>query len=413
MNNNYTAVSAERAVSTDKKTTTITTRAAVYKLLCMAGEYPMSAIDLLPGATFASKQRAIYRVKESGIVKTNGKKDERSIRLYAKTKGTGSLPKALQTVLDTLGDDYYYHYLWVTNNHHYSGDRDKKLRRLRMAEILAVCCNAGVEIRPWVLPQLSVAKGGGAKTSSTGFYHAKALKYMCRSESKKVPNSRMYGLLISPGGAYVIYNVHKGLITNIAGGEVKAQIFIWDVLLCNWNPPNEIRVKDNAFDGKQAIVFGANLGVAKMLYNDTGRRNKIHGKNLQFDKTYYDVFFIPSNQDGAFILWMMTQRNWRNNLVYGIIRNEYISNDMRRDYDAILSDGRKILIWFDGNISTLSLFKMLGDKDKKQHILLCFPWQETVIRDCVGEGIGIKTYSQGKIESILVKKGAMPFEPRW
>lgn len=177
-----------------------------------------------------------------------------------------------------------------------------------------------------------------------------------------MPNSRAYGILLSPGRAYPVYNVHKGLITSIAGGEVRTKVFIQNVLLMNWNPPAEIKAKESAYDVDDAIVLGDNMGMVKKLLDDTKLKNS---KHLRLDRAYRDIYYHPTNSDGAFALWMMTQRNWREHIVHGIIKNDYIGGGLYRDHDARLPDGRNILAWFDGNISKLVLFRNMEEEKKR------------------------------------------------
>lgn len=107
------------AVNADK------TRAVVLEVICLAGEYPMSARYLLPGDTESAQKMVISRLKKSGIITVLGKGDEKRIRLYAKTKGHGDMAKAFEHIRDELGQDYLDHYLSISSEHRLQGDQKK------------------------------------------------------------------------------------------------------------------------------------------------------------------------------------------------------------------------------------------------------------------------------------------------
>jgi hypothetical protein len=126
---------------------------------------------------------------------------------------------------------------------------------------------------------------------------------------------------------------------------------------------------------------------------------------MQLDGIYQDVYYVPTDTNGAFMLWMYTQENWRGRVLEGVIKKDLLEKYKgTRDYDILAPDGTQILAWFDSNLSTLRLVKKIMSVGDEKYMLLCFEWQMPIIRECLGDAVEIKTYPQERIERIL-KKG--------
>ena len=92
-------------------------------------------------------------------------------------------------------------------------------------------------------------------------------------------------------------------------------------------------------------------------------------------------------------------------IIEGLIKPEMrMSKYMLRTYDAETPSGLKILTWFDADIFKLKLVKETVESDDEQFLLLCFPWQEDLIRTYLGESVVTKVYSYEKIINILRKE---------
>lgn len=203
-------------------------------------------------------------------------------------------------------------------------------------------------------------------------------------------------MLLSPGGAYAVYNVHKGLIKGMPGGEGKIKAQIYFVLLNTWRPPADIARRENRFDAREAIIIGDNIDVALNILMDMPNRNS---KKLQLNNTFDEIYYVLSDDIGVFMLWMMTQPQWRTRIVNGLIKKEFISYNRVRD--ARTPDGKHLLTWFEANLCVLELLRTLESDELKNYIILCFDWQEPLIKKFLGETIVTKTYGRNRIGNIL------------
>ena len=120
----------------------------VLQLLAVVGEFPWQSLGLL-GKT-ETVQKMVYRLSEPAVFRhrhtgeevrtklfvTNGKGREKSLRLY---KGALSL-------LHWFHPGAYEYYMENFWNHHFPGDAAHRDRNHRVAEAVALCANAGVEV---------------------------------------------------------------------------------------------------------------------------------------------------------------------------------------------------------------------------------------------------------------------------
>ena len=127
-------------------------------ILSVAGEFPIRALHLL------GKERVLrdlvrrltvpQRIRnpstgeylESKLLQLTGKGASNSIRVYK-----GALP-----ILEWRHPDAYRYYMESFWEHRFPGDQAHRDRNHRVAEALALCAGAGVEIFPYRLPKLQM-----------------------------------------------------------------------------------------------------------------------------------------------------------------------------------------------------------------------------------------------------------------
>jgi len=374
-------------------------REEILRTICLTGEYPLASLSLLSSSPDALL-RAAYRMEQTGLVTMVGKKDMKSIRLDARKKDPEGTTRVYKIITDTFGEEYYDNYMQVSDGHMFNGCVDKVKRHHRIAEAMIMCDRAGVEVRPWILPQLS-AGSDTPFVKITGFYCSRYLKSIEGTDNLKISYGRMLGLLISPGGAYCVYNTFKGLINGSPGGELRARMFVRNVLLKNWSPPDNLEKKEDTYDAYQAVLIGKTPKVALKVLDDM---SKTKSPYLQLNGTYRNIFYVPMDESGINNIRMLTQERWRERILPKVIRSDLIVDAQIRSYDAITPSGMKLLVWFDGNLSKLKNI-CDGNKDDIQlYTILCFPWQVEIINGYLGSEVKTKTYDEEKIKKMLERK---------
>lgn len=120
---------------------------------------------------------------ESKLLQLSGKGSVKSIRLYK-----GALP-----ILEWLHPEAYRYYMDSFWNHRFPGDQAHRDRNHRVAETLALCAGAGLEVFPYRLPKLQMQEIQQIVPSAPSLYLAKDIKKINPAEQNKTMFTRMVG----------------------------------------------------------------------------------------------------------------------------------------------------------------------------------------------------------------------------
>ena len=359
------------------------------QLISTAGEIPISALSLLGSdrALMAlvrkletiqdvrfDKDGLVYHVK---LLQMSGKRGHRTIRLYEKGL----------TVLDGLYPGLYDWYMAATGGQHFTGDPFRINRNHRVAEVLAACMAAGVEIRPYALPKLQKDIISKIVPDSPCFYIARDMKNIS-GEANKTMYTRITGALFYPGGVYAVYNTRGSVMKWSGVGEVKAAANLLEL------------ASMNAGLGKvgSAILFGqcADIALNTILESDKSRR-----RELRFDRVYNHIYFLPLYSNGIRLLKLLVLPDWNERLLTALFHNSQRSyNKGVMEYDAII-DNRIILSHLDGDIARLIRFREALYSHTGQADVLCFPWQTGYLKSYLGDLVQIRELGMDAVESAL------------
>ncbi len=293
-------------------------------LLSVGGEYPSSALGILgkvrvyKALVHSLESVQSVRVHRDGHVYTtklmtvSGKRANRTIRLYR-----GALP-----VLNETHPNALEYYLNSFQDHKFTGDAFHIWRNHRVSEALAICLSAGIEMRPFALPELQLGEFRRTVPSTPSFYIARDLKKLDTEEFNKTMYTRVVGAVFYPGGVYAVYNT-RGAVMKWSGiGEFKAKMHLEGLSSMNAG----IR------EMSSALLFGNNAGIAMQTLLESDKTRK---KELRIDKIYQRIHFIPLNQDGARLLRILVLPDWQERIL-----SQLFPRDMRprgygrMEYDA-------------------------------------------------------------------------------
>ena len=193
-------------------------------ILSFVGEYPTHSLQLL-GKERVMKELVhrlttaqTFRNDETGeeyicrLLTITGKGRDKSIRFY----------KAGLVILGWVHPDAYGYYMRSFWNHRFPGDKAHRERHHRVAEAAVLCMKAGLEVRPYMLPQLQNRGLYQVVPENPVFYLAKDIKRVGEAEMNKTMFTRMTGAVFSPGGCYAVYNTRASAMKWSGMGEFKA-----------------------------------------------------------------------------------------------------------------------------------------------------------------------------------------------
>ena len=183
-------------------------------LLSVVGEFPAQSIHLLGNKRVYMElirkltEPQIFRHYQTGtdfscrLLTISGKGRDKTIRLYK-----GALP-----ILNWIHPKSYEYYMDAFWNHRFPGDAAHKERNHRVAEMAAMCMNAELEFRPYMLPNLQNQELLHLVPNEPVFYLAKELKKTGGNEMNKTMFTRMVGALFSGNTGYAAYNTREAVM---------------------------------------------------------------------------------------------------------------------------------------------------------------------------------------------------------
>ena len=360
------------------------------RLLSAAGEIPSTTFQFIGNersvAALVHKLESVqdFRLENNSwafrtkLLQVSGKKEQRTIRLY----------KAALPVLDILHPAALDYYMYAFLGHKFPGNPQHIQRNHRVAEALALCMSAGVEICPYALPVLQKAGIQRTVPDLPCFYIARDIKKIAGDASNKTAFTRITGALFCRRKVYAVYN-SRGAVMKWSGlGEVKALGNLMEITRMNAG----LETVD------AALLFGADADTAlkTVLESDRSRRPE-----LRFDRIYRGIHFVPLNHKGARLLKLLILPDWNEKLLSALFEPGQRSyNRGAMEYDAVIG-GRKTLSYLDGDIARLIRFREALNYRAEPADVLCYPWQTDFLKSYLRGIAGLRELDMDTVEDAL------------
>lgn len=308
---------------------------------------------------------------------TNGKGREKSLRLYK-----GALP--LLHWLHPGAYEYYMENFW---NHHFPGDAAHRDRNHRVAEAVALCANAGVEVLPYDLPKLQQEEIRKVTPNYPALYLARDIKKAFPGEEKKTLFTRAVGALFYPGGCYAVYNTREAAMKWKGMGEFKALHSLTEIARLNGGVSH--------LDG--ALLFGKSYETAM----ETLEASEPRHPELRFDSIYPHVHFLPLDDFGARLLEILTLPDWQERLLDLLFESSTRTYGRGTlEYDAQVG-AVKVLSHLDGDLARLLRFREGLWTHSGKFEVVCFPQQTGFVHSFLGDRVGVREIRIETVEETL------------
>lgn len=363
----------------------------VYKIittLAVCGEFPFSSLEMF--GRWQDYAKIIVKSTKSQVVRNthtetnlkvarlltvSGKRNNRTIRL-----SRFSAP-----VLDWFGLKNYYE----TNfNDNFSSGKTHINRRQRVAESFVAFMRAGIESRPFKLPELNY-RVIEPVIKSPSFFVAKEIKRVWGNDQKKIKYSRFVGLYCSENEGYVVYNSQSSVMKWMGRDEFRSKENIERVVRLN----SAIQEIDTA------ILLGKDYNIASSTLKNLAANRR---KEFRFDGVFEHILFIPLSDCGIRQLAITQCAGWREKILDALFESEDRSyNRGAFEYDAKVN-GVYVLSFLDGDIVRLAKFRneTLDDDDRKFEVV-CYPFQTDFLCDYLGKDVKLTEIELDAVERAL------------
>ena len=359
-------------------------------LLAICGEYPHRSLHLL--GSIRTLEELVRRLEvvqhfrtpagadlgSCKMLTTSGKGNRRTIRLY----------KSALPLLQTLHPAALDWYLTATGGHRFSGSASHVERNHRVAESVAACMGAGVEMRPFLLPPLQKQAIRQVVPECACFYTAKSVKQLDNTEMNKTIFTRLTGALFCPGFCYAVYNTRDAVMKWSGMGEFKTARHLEELARMNAGPAR----------ADHAILLGEHMDLAlqTLLESDKSRRME-----LRFDRIYPHVHFIPMTEQGTRLLRILTPPAWHEQLLTHVFpEGMRVTMPGVMEYDAQNGD-TLILSHLDGDIARLVRVRQALEHSAAPYEILCYPWQSQFVDQYMGGRAQLREISMPDLEEAL------------
>lgn len=359
-------------------------------LLSIVGEYPLGSRHLLGNkAVFKNLVHKLNRPQtfcniETGdtmtcrLLSVSGDDRNRNIRLC----------KVALPILDWISPECQSYHLNSFRKHNFSSSVSHRERNHRIGEAVTMCMRAGIEARPFLLPELQNEAFVRVIPSEAVMYPSKDLKRLSEDEMSKTSFTRIVGALFACGTCYAMYNTRSATMKWSGKGEFKARDSLRD--LSNMNA--EISIVNSA------ILIGQSGTVALNTILESDKSQK---QEFRFDSVYDHIYFIPLNEDGIRQLRFLTVPDWKEKILNMLFDPEERSyNRGRFEYDAIVDDVY-IYSYLDADIARLMRLHETLSALKRDVVVLCFAYQVSFLREYFGPMVELKVIDFDTVEDEL------------
>lgn len=192
---------------------------------------------------------------------------------------------------------------------------------------------------------------------------------------KQVINTRLHGLVISPGGDYAIYNIGRRLLEWEQYGETKMSKAITDVL---YRETDGKRKRQGPIRETECILFGEDdLIFSKVVTSDISRNKSLTLMNIEY--AYNEIYGLPTNKNGIKMMRIMKEEKWKQKMKHYLLEGIDTREESRYGIvcDGVKDENTYILLFCIPNLQKLKMFlkRAYRENNKTKFEIYCFSYQ--------------------------------------
>lgn len=350
------------------------------ELVAVCGEFPAELIYRLTGST-SYKETVTWLLKK-----------EKLLRVYYRDKLRGyRLGRRAKAIL--LSDNPERFSFYLTGNvdtNLLKSEVTRRIRLHRIAEVYMAMQNAGVAVfrdeKPKVFaPEMPYC----GKLEGTAFYSSREVKEL-GIETVKIKGSRMAGVLLAPGNAFLTYNSGPYMAKWDYRAEQRTKALM-QIVFCGGSAG-----LGYAPDRICGLLFGNGMEPFYQILSSADSSARCF---FLLDGNYEHFYYLTNDRRGEVMLKLLCDTDGRGELdrilsqglnagePYGIIEN-----------DAVDKNGAPVLFGYLPDIPRIHRFCNALQLQGRQGTLICFDFQREVLERCYGGLVAFETISFEKFE---------------
>lgn len=267
-----------------------------------------------------------------------------------------------------------------SETNHIKSEITRRLRLHRIAEATITMLSAGVAVfrdeKPEVFSPEWASPYQGIRIEAPAFYNSREIKEL-GTVFVKIRGARAVGVLLTEETAFVTYNLGDSLMKWEYKAEMRTKALMKTVLcrdrLAGQYGPDDI----------QGLLFGNSMELAFELLSNSGGKNY-----FILDGNYEDFFYLTNDRYGETLLKLLCEAE-RNDELREILQSglEESRPGWNIEHDAIDEDGNPVLFAYLCNLPRLMRFYTAIRLQGLTGTVICFDFQEEVLRRYCSEGV--------------------------
>lgn len=358
------------------------------ELAAISGECSTRVLPIL-GLAPSYSEKLVTRLKGEGLIKTHYKDGLRGYRLTSRGK---------ELLLEENHSRFSFYLSGSSDTNHPRSDIPRRLRLQQASIAYAMLCNAGVEVfrdrKPRLFQAGDAARAAPFPMPLPAFYHSREVKEL-GAEAVKVNSSRAMGILFAPECIYALFCTGSAPMKWEYRTELKVKALLSYHASRGILSRGRIEPCYHPDTPIKALLLGEGMDTALKLMESTGGFQKSY---FYLDSSFAHFHYIPEGAQGEAMLRLLcspTTQTALRNLLLSDLQPPRSGHGL--EHDAV-SEGRPVLLAFDFDMLRLSRFRTALSFHGLSGNLICFDYQEPVLRQYFGDAAAIETIDLYKFE---------------
>lgn len=350
-------------------------RSTLIRLLLMAGAVTYSGLHLLPGNRLMYT-RKLREMEKEEVVKLFYNNHKKIARLQF-------FDDFHKEYTDMLPEGYYeYFNTYSRSNQQKISSTEKNGvsadRIIKYCEIVEMMY--GAEIGTFPEDKTNLLEDGCISKDTSSYYTMMELRccdafelHFKPNEDKKV-SSRALGLLISPGGKYVVYHTGSTAMFWSESAEGQMQHYISKFVNYKCEIPNMVG------EAEECIIIGDDMEVFVKIFESKKSRS------INITNGYKKKYAIPYDRNGLEMIKRMTKPEWKEELNRTVLTGYTLCTEQPSisiDCDGFTAN-QFALNFCDGNIVRLNKYINFATWDRLKYQqkfeIYCYPFQTAFLK---------------------------------
>lgn len=350
------------------------------ELTAICGELPAHLLHRIPGSS-SYKDILIWSLKKGRLLKTYYRDRLRGYRL-------GTRGKAF--LLRENPGRFSFYLTGNADTNMLKSEITRRLRLHRIAEIYIIMMNAGVSVFRDEKPDLFThGEPESLPMHPPAFYNSREVKEL-GLEAVKIRGSRMAGVMTSPAGVFLVYNVGTQPARWDYRAEQRAQALL-QMTLCGQQAGSHYIT-----DKVSGLLFGNGMEPFYQILSSADSNARCF---FLLDGNYEHFYYLTNDFHGEVMLKLLYDPEQKAEL------DRILSLDLKTgtpdfsiENDAFDLEGNPVLFGYLPDIPRVNRFLMALQLQEKNGTLICFDFQAAAYAQYAGGLLRLQTISFEKFE---------------